>query len=194
MRPRRPVWLESKDALSRKELFRGLGGFVTYGSPLHVFVDLWPHIVMLNKNDVFPEGFRWINVCSPFDPISGALRAIRGNEEAAEAKLRPELFRFSGNRWAFVAHGAYLKARSARRDVGHYLGKWWLRQEDFTTPRGVQWPAWLVAFSQILLASASLVALFFGEVIAAVMLARRLCDALLIGWAEMCCIATLAVF
>ncbi len=191
MWPRRPDWLEPTDALSREELFRDLGGFVTYGSPLHVFVDLWPHMVMLNKNDVFAKGFRWLNVCSPFDPISGALRAIRGNEAAAKAKLRPEVFRFSGNRWAFIAHGAYLKARSARRDVGHYLGKWWLRREDFTTPKGVQWPAWLGASLQILLASTGLVALFLGEALAVVTSVRGLLDALLFGVAELCCIVTL---
>ena len=65
MRPRRPAWLKPTDALSCQELFRGLGGLVTYGSPLHLFVDLWPHIVMLNKNDVFAKDFRWLNVCSP---------------------------------------------------------------------------------------------------------------------------------
>lgn len=194
MRPRRPDWLEPVDALSREELFRDLGGFVTYGSPLHVFGDLWPHIVMLNKNGVFDKEFRWLNVCSPFDPISGTLRAIRGNEDAANANLRPEVLRFSGNRWAFVAHGAYLKARSARRDVGHYLGKWWLRQEGFTTPKGVQWPSWLVAFSQILVALAGLVVLFLGEVLAVVTSVRRLWDALLVGLADMCCIATLTGF
>ena len=194
MRPRRSEWLEPTDALSREELFRDLGGFVTYGSPLHVFVDLWPHIVMLNKNDVFANGFRWLNVCSPFDPISGALGAIRRDEAAANAKLRPEVLRFSGNRWAFIAHGAYLKARSARRDVGHYLGKWWLRQEGFTTPKGVQWPSWLVAFSQILVALAGLVVLFLGEVLAVVTSVRRLWDALLVGLADMCCIATLTGF
>ncbi len=193
MRPRRSAWLGSKDALSRKELFRGLGGLVTYGSPLHLFVDLWPHIVMLNKNDVFVEGFRWINVCSPFDPISGALRAFCRSEDAAKARLQPQSFRFSGNRWAFIAHGAYLKTRRARRDVAHYLGKWWLRQEDFATPAGGQWGSWFVAFSQILLASALLLVACSVEGVAAGGLARRLWDALLVGWAEMCCLATLAV-
>lgn len=194
MRPRRPAWLKPTDALSRQELFGGLGGLVTYGSPLHLFVDLWPHIVLLNKNDVFAKDFRWLNVCSPFDPISGALRAIRGNDEGADAKLRPEVLRFSGNRWVFIAHGAYLKGRRARQDVGHYLGKWWLRREDFSFPRGVQWPAWLVALSQILLASAGLVVLFLGEALAVVTSVRRLWDALLVGLAEMCCIATLTAF
>ena len=194
MRPRRPAWLKPKDALSREQLFRKLGGFLTYGSPIHLFVDLWPHVVMFNKNDVFAEDFRWLNVCSPFDPISGALRAFRGDDEAVKAKLCPEPFRFSGKRLAFIAHGNYLKARSAGRDVGHYLGKWWLRQEDFATPEGVLWPSWLVAFSQMLLASALLCGLLGAEVGAVVGLASRLGDALLAGWAEVCCLATVTVF
>lgn len=194
MRPRRPAWLKPKDALLRKELFRGLGGFVTYGSPIHLFVDLWPHVVMFNKNDVFAEGFRWINVCSPFDPISGALRAFRENEEAVKAKLCPEPFRFSGRRWAFIAHGKYLRARDGRRkDVGHYLGKWWLRREDFAAPGGIQWPSWLVAFLQVLVAAALLLGLSWTGMGAAVGLAFTLCDAVLGGWAEMCCLTVVTV-
>jgi len=50
-------------------------------------------------------------VCSPFDPIPGALRAFRGKDKAVKARLYPEPFRFSGKRWAFVAHGNYLKGR-----------------------------------------------------------------------------------
>ena len=191
MRPRRPPWLAPKDALSREELFRDLGGFVTYGSPLHLFVDLWPHIVPLNKNDVFTEGFRWINVCSPFDPISGALHAFRGNDEAVKAKLCPEPFRFSGKRWAFIAHGNYLKARIGR-DVGHYLGKWWLRREDFALPEGIQWPSWLLAFSEILLASAILLGVLGAELGLVVRLAPEIWDALLVGWERLCCLALVA--
>lgn len=191
MRPRRPAWLEPKDELSREELFRNLGGFVTYGSPIHLFVDLWPHVVMFNKKEVFAEDFRWLNVCSPFDPISGALRAFRKNNEAVNAKLCPEPFRFSGKRWAFIAHGNYLRPRSARRDVGHYLGKWWLRREDFTTPEGVQWPSWLLAFAQILLASALLLGLLGAEFGVVVGLVRKLWDAVLVGWSEVCCLVTI---
>lgn len=194
MRPRRAAWLGPTDALSREKLFRRLGGLVTYGSPLHLFVDLWPHIVMLNKKDVFAKDFRWINVCSPFDPISGALRAIRGSEDAANAKLCPEVLRFSGNRWAFIAHGAYLKARSTRWDVGHYLGRWWLRQEDSAVPKVAQGPAWLVAFLQILAGSALLVGVFFGEAAAVVSLVCRLWWTLLDCLAELWYVATLTGF
>ena len=49
MWPRRPTWLEPEHALSRQQLFGRLGGFVTYGCPLHLFVDLWRHVVPINR-------------------------------------------------------------------------------------------------------------------------------------------------
>ena len=88
MRPRRPTWLKPQDAMAREELFRNLGGLVTYGCPLHLFVDLWSHIVLVNRRSDFPKGCEWINLYSPFDPVSGELRAFtQANEEAKVSPL-----------------------------------------------------------------------------------------------------------
>ena len=68
-------------------------------------------------------------------------------------------------------------------------GKWWLRQKGFASPKGIQWPSWLVAFLQVLLASTGLVAVFISEALAVVTSVRRLWDALLADLEEMCYIA-----
>ena len=71
MFPRRPAWLELDDIIARRDLFKNLKGFMTYGSPLSKFAVVWPAIVPINKdNSVFDQDFEWINVYDPTDPVA----------------------------------------------------------------------------------------------------------------------------
>lgn len=78
MFPRRPLWItDDREALDREKLFKGLRGFVTYGSPLDKYAYLWPQIVPINKdNSVFQKAFEWINIFDHSDPVGGRLNAF----------------------------------------------------------------------------------------------------------------------
>jgi hypothetical protein len=86
MMPRRPPWLEDTDAISRVQLFVGLQGLVTYGSPLDKFAALWPKIVCLNQQSaVFPENCEWLNLYDATDPVSGNLDAFTAPQPHRDA-------------------------------------------------------------------------------------------------------------
>lgn len=81
MFPARPIWLTEEGELdkdqelyamiSRKDLFKNLKGFMTYGSPLSKFAVVWPAIVPINRdNSIFSEDFQWVNVYDPTDPVA----------------------------------------------------------------------------------------------------------------------------
>ncbi len=157
MRPRRPTWLKPHDAIAREELFRKLGGLVTYGSPLHLFVDLWPHIVLVNSKKVFPEDCEWINLYSPFDPVSGALRAFAQLQWDAGAghPLPLRSFCLSESRRSFIAHNRYLDGVKKAGNLGAALGNWWLRGQKVTIVQGSYWSGWLWSFVQIVVGAAA---------------------------------------
>lgn len=86
MMPARPPWLAPDDVINREALFAGLGGFLTYGSPLDKFAAIWPRIVAtaddrLSECSPFPQHCSWVNLHNPTDPVSGQI-------DAYDAKLR----------------------------------------------------------------------------------------------------------
>ena len=187
MWPRRPTWLSTKDAVSREELFRNLGGLITYGCPLHLFVDLWPHIVPTNRKEVFENDFKWINVYSPFDPMSGSLRVFADPGAEQDGALRPSSFRYTGCRAALLAHVGYLKRRAKERDLGSALGKWWLRGEEFALPGDSYWRGWAVSVLELVLLSVVLCSAFSAELVVVVRLVGEVLDPLLLDRIEECC-------
>jgi hypothetical protein len=76
MMPTRPMWLKDDDLIDRKELFKKLRGFVTYGCPLGHFADLWPGIVPANTQPVFPDNCQWINIFDPSDPVASQVKGV----------------------------------------------------------------------------------------------------------------------
>ena len=187
MWPRRPTWLKTRDAVSREQLFKNLGGLVTYGCPLHLFVDLWPHVVPTNRTEAFQSDFKWINVYSPFDPMSGSLRVFADPGAEQDGALRPSSFRYTGCRAALLAHVGYLKRRAKERDLGSALGKWWLRGEEFALPGDSYWRGWAVSVLELVLLSVVLCSAFSAELVAVVRLVGEVLDTLLLGWTEECC-------
>ena len=130
MRPRRPSWLGSTDAISRKALFCRLGGFVTYGSPLHLFCDLWPRTVAINNMPAFSSTFRWINIHSPFDVFAGSLKMYEGFANRIKCNFRSYVY--TGSTRAFIAHSRYLRPKKRRKeDLARALGKWMLLGNRF---------------------------------------------------------------
>ena len=140
MRPRRPSWLQTKAALSREEIFKSLRGFVSYGSPLQLFSDLWPHTVAVNTNDVFPKGFRWTNIHSPLDPFSGNLRGYRTTAERSNIPfLKPRSFVYNGSPLAFVAHRKYMDAKAKGDSLCGALASMILGRARFDLVRERKW-------------------------------------------------------
>lgn len=80
MMPARPPWLAYEDLLNRPELFAGLRGLLTYGSPLNKFAAIWPRIVATatdrkpKAKGSFRDACRWVNLRALQDPVSGDVR------------------------------------------------------------------------------------------------------------------------
>jgi hypothetical protein len=115
MMPRRPVWLEKDEGVSRAALFQRFRGLVTYGSPLDKFATLWPRIVCINKQrDVFPDEAAWINLWDAADPIGASLKGFSDPAYASPGR-GPLNIRVRAN-WLFLyAHICYFKAEDVKR-------------------------------------------------------------------------------
>src|SRR5262245_7654093 len=75
MMPNRPVWLDQRDIVDRRVLFKKFRGILTCGSPLERFCALWSNAVAINSDEsVFPQGAEWINVYDPTDPVGTWIR------------------------------------------------------------------------------------------------------------------------
>lgn len=134
IRPRRPHWLAANDGLCRQSLFEGLAGFVTYGSPLHLFASLWPVTVLVNLKSAFGAGFEWINLHSPLDPFSGALHMYRKMVKKCAGGTPTEVLSshlYSGSWAAFIAHAKYRRPRKRGIDFCRALGRWFFSVSDF---------------------------------------------------------------
>lgn len=112
MFPARPAWLGLDDIISRKDLFRKLRGFMTYGSPLSKFAVVWPKIVPINKdNSVFSSDFDWINVYDPTDPVADKTKYFNledyGGKPVVEIPYKAEYVHL-------LSHVAYLDYNSRR--------------------------------------------------------------------------------
>ena len=101
--PRCPHWLDRSAALDRGLLFSRLRGFITYGSPLEIFAHLWPAIVQVNKEKVFPADFEWLNFYNSTDIV-----ARRPPRSFADAEaISPKNFCCASSRRVWQAHTRY---------------------------------------------------------------------------------------
>ena len=135
MSPRRPVWIcDDRCTLDRKDLFSGLRGFVTYGSPLDKFAFLWPQIVNVNTDHrAFAEGFEWINIFDHTDPVAGRLDAFKG---AFGTNGGPRNFAYKAC-WALLwSHKRYLKRGADPDSASRKLLAWIVDgKTKFTIPQ-----------------------------------------------------------
>ena len=136
--PQRPSWLSPEDdaILSRKELFRNLKGFLTYGSPLSKFAVLWPLVVPLNIDEsVFREDFEWINVFDPTDPVSDFTRFF-DSQKGKDAPLTPREIPYKAEKIHLLSHGQYLTYNPKRKHpLVCQVSQWLLTGEKFEKPK-----------------------------------------------------------
>ncbi|GAA0308885.1 hypothetical protein GCM10009087_18640 [Sphingomonas oligophenolica] len=118
MMPRRPVWLDKNDRISRRALFAKFGGLVTYGSPLDKFAALWPRIVPINKQrDVFPTDADWINLSDATDPVGANITAFEEGWSIGTAPASSPLnIRVKASAFFLLAHIRYFLAPSPSKD------------------------------------------------------------------------------
>jgi len=142
MFPSRPAWLELDDIVDRKDLFKNLKGFMTYGCPLSKFAVVWPAIVPINKdNSVFSSGFEWINVYDPTDPVADQTRYFDlknyGGKEPIEIAYKAELIHL-------LSHIEYLTYNPNRESsLVKQVAYWLLEGDNFKQPSGKKswgWP------------------------------------------------------
>ena len=114
MMPRRPVWLDRHEGVSRERLFQSFQGFLTYGAPLDKFATLWPRIVCLNRQtSVFAKEADWVNLWDAADPIGHALSAFSDPNYAAPGG-GPANVAVRANPLFLYSHICYLKPEDAR--------------------------------------------------------------------------------
>ena len=112
-----PLWLEriaeldGRAALDREALFSRLRGFITYGSPLEIFAHLWPAIVQVNEEKVFPADFEWLNFYDSTDIV-----ARRPPHSFADAEaISPKNFCCASSRRVWQAHTRYFHMSGRRK-------------------------------------------------------------------------------
>jgi hypothetical protein len=136
--PQHPSWLshDNDDIISRKELFRNLKGFLTYGSPLSKFAVLWPLVVPLNVDEsVFREDFEWINVFDPTDPVSDFTRFF-DSKNGKDSPLTPREIPYKAEKIHLLSHGQYLTYNPKRKHpLVCQVSQWLLTGEKFEKPQ-----------------------------------------------------------
>jgi hypothetical protein len=126
MRPQRPFWLEKQDLIDRKELFKKLQGFLTYGSPLSKFAVLWPAIVYVNDDPIFPIEFEWINIYDPSDPVAGEVNKQFKFSEQPQTPY-PKDHAYKASCIHLISHTTYLNFNKNRTNgLVNALASWLL--------------------------------------------------------------------
>lgn len=142
MSPARPVWLKDEAAISRRALFRNLRGFLTYGSPLDKFAELWPKIVPMNREkNVFRSDFEWVNVFDRTDTIAGNLDEFSiptwidvEGEEPGGKDLRPINVSYEACPFLLFSHLRYLNHKPRGGGLIDSVVKWVVSSQPFETP------------------------------------------------------------
>ncbi|MEW6542949.1 MAG: hypothetical protein AB1411_04980 [Nitrospirota bacterium] len=111
--PRRPPWIQPTDQIDRRQLFAGLRGFLTMGSPLDKFAALWPLIVPINAQPL-PNPVPWVNVADRQDIVAGTIDLFSGTNNVGGLQL-------TNVPWAdqvspFTAHTSYWKVNARNPD------------------------------------------------------------------------------
>lgn len=106
--PRRPPWLEPRDAICRTRVLSGLRGVLTVGSPLDKFAAMWPVIVPVNLAPLGAET-PWVNVADRQDIVAGRIDLFP-LPEPGHGGLRLTNIEWTDQWWPFTAHTSYWKA------------------------------------------------------------------------------------
>lgn len=111
--PRRPPWLGTRDAINRQQLFAGLRGFLTMGSPLDKFAALWPAIVPVNGQAI-PGDVPWVNVADIQDIVAGSIDlfppCVPGETPPKVGGLRLNNINWADQPTLLSAHTSYWKS------------------------------------------------------------------------------------
>jgi len=131
--PKRPSWLDKKDAISREELFKDFRGILTIGSPLDKFAALWPSIVLVNKDNSPLNGKPWINVADVQDIVAGSIEGFDGCDgdgSGIVGGLSLQSIDWAGESTLFSAHTSYwIQKQKKMRLIDAMVT--WLESEDF---------------------------------------------------------------
>jgi hypothetical protein len=142
-RPSRPAWIPPTVALSRRTLFQGFKGLLTYGSPLDKFATLWPARVPLNKEEnVFRDDVEWVNVYDVTDPVGAHLDYF---EPAAPGpgRIRALNLCYKASPIMLWSHVGYLRTHRNRRDeLADRTVEWLVSGGPFPQPSAPS-SAWL---------------------------------------------------
>lgn len=152
MLPKRPGWLDLDDIIDRRQLFKNLKGFMTYGSPLSKFAILWPAIVPLNKDEsVFQPDFEWVNVLDPTDPVADFTKYFDSQSGSPQSPINPQEIVYKAGQLHLLSHTQYMTFDRNRKDllvnrVADWLhgGKSFeeiLRENDILSRPSWRWPA-----------------------------------------------------
>lgn len=139
--PRRPPWLSDVDAVDRSELFFGLRGMLTLGSPLDKFAALWPAIVPVN-GEAIPGMRPWINVADVQDIVAGCIDLFPACGSAPGiGGLKLVNHEWADQRTMFTAHTSYWNAKKGKvRLIDRLIP--WIEGQDLQPPENSM-PAWL---------------------------------------------------
>jgi len=138
MFPSRPAGLELDDIIDRKDLFRNLRGFMTYGSPLSKLAVVWPAIVPINKNEsTFSDEIEWINIYDPTDPVADKTKFFHPVKIDNEDKtiIEPREIAYKTESLHLLSHIKYLDFDPQRANpLVKQVANWLLTGEDFKSP------------------------------------------------------------
>ncbi len=139
--PRRPPWLSDVDAMDRSELFSGLRGVLTLGSPLDKFATLWPAIVPVN-GEAIPGMRPWINVADVQDIVAGSIDLFPACGSAPGiGGLKLVNHVWVDQRSMFTAHTSYWNVKKGKvRLIDRLIP--WIEGKDLQPPKDSM-PAWL---------------------------------------------------
>ncbi len=138
MFPSRPSWLDLDDIISRKDLFRNLRGFMTYGSPLSKFAVVWPAIVPINNdNSVFLQNFEWINVYDPSDPVADKTKYFDLEKYGGKA---PKEIGYKADSFHLFSHIKYLNFNTKRQNpLVKQVANWLWKGKTFQAISNERW-------------------------------------------------------
>lgn len=134
---RRPDWLTDTDAIDRDQLFAGLRGVLTMGSPINKFAALWPAIVPVNTQPL-PGGRPWYNVSDSQDIVAGAVTLFDGDNGQGNdiiSGLHLKNIEWVDQPIIFTAHTSYWHSKNTSRQrlVNGIID--WLQDKPLPAPK-----------------------------------------------------------
>lgn len=131
--PRRPPWLAPTDAIDRAELFAGLRGLLTMGSPLSKFAALWPAIVPVNTKPL-PGERPWINVADQQDIVASSITLFPGADQGNVGGLKLTNITWADQLTLVTAHTRYWMAKASKQRLINRIIPW-LQGQPLVAPK-----------------------------------------------------------